>query len=74
MRLLLATTSETSARPASPSGRSLVEAAAAATAGAATEFVVFFGVFPDGAVRDGVVFAGRLERGPGSAVRRAGPA
>jgi hypothetical protein len=60
--------------PARPSWRSLVEATAAAAAGAATEFVVFFGVLPDGAVRAGVVFAGRLARGPGSAVRRAGPA
>jgi hypothetical protein len=53
-----------------------VEAAAAATAGAATEFVVFvcFGVLPDGAVRAGFVFAGRLEGGPGSAVLRARPA
>lgn len=53
-----------------------MEAAAAATAGAATEFVVFvfFGVLPDGAVRAGVVFAGRLEGGPSSAVLRARPA
>lgn len=53
-----------------------MEAAAAATAGAATEFVVFvfFGVLPDGAVRAGVVFAPRLEGGPGLTVLRARPA
>jgi len=70
---MLASTSETSARPARPSRRPSVEAAAAAAAGAATDLVVcgFFGVCRDGAARVGFGFGATLERARRSVVRAA---
>lgn len=70
---MLASTSETSARPARPSRRPSVEGAAAAAAGAATDLVVcgFFGVCRDGAARVGFGFGATLERARRSVVRAA---